>query len=125
MERIFVILGAISAFIAVAAGAFGAHGLKNHLSVEMLSVFEVGARYQMYHALALIAVAWMFSKCPSSLLIVSGWGFVTGTVLFSGSLYLLNITGLKWIGAITPLGGLGFLGGWSCLAWAAWKGLPR
>lgn len=119
MERIFFGIGAISAFISVAAGAFGAHGLRNRLSPELLSVFEVGARYQMYHALALIAVAWALSKWPGSLLVASGWFFVIGTLLFSGSLYLLSLTGLKWLGAITPFGGLAFLAGWLCLAWSA------
>jgi uncharacterized membrane protein YgdD (TMEM256/DUF423 family) len=119
MERIFFALGAISAFISVAAGAFGSHGLKDRLSPELLSVFEVGARYQMYHALALIAVAWALSKWPGSLAVTSGWLFVVGTLLFSGSLYLLSLTGLKWLGAITPLGGLAFLAGWLCLAWSA------
>jgi uncharacterized membrane protein YgdD (TMEM256/DUF423 family) len=86
MDRIFVIFGALSAFIGVAAGAFGAHGLKSRLSAEMLSVFEVAVRYQMYHAFALIAAAWMQSKWPSSLVTAGGWLFVIGTVLFSGSL---------------------------------------
>ena len=105
MDRIFVIFGALSAFIGVAAGAFGAHGLKSRLSAEMLSVFEVGVRYQMYHAFALIAAAWMQSKWPSSLVKTGGWLFVIGTVLFSGSLYLLSVSGTGWLGAITPLGG--------------------
>ena len=121
MDRIFVIFGALSAFIGLAAGAFGAHGLKSQLSAEMLSVFEVGVRYQMYHAFALIAAAWMQSKWPSSLVKTGGWLFVIGTVLFSGSLYLLSVSGTGWLGAITPLGGLSFLAGWVCLAWAAWR----
>jgi uncharacterized membrane protein YgdD (TMEM256/DUF423 family) len=121
MERIFFVLGALSAFIGVAAGAFGAHGLKGRISVEMLSIFEVGVRYQMYHAFALIAAAWVQSKWPSSLVKSGGWLFVIGTVLFSGSLYLLSVSGMRWIGAITPLGGLAFLAGWVCLAWAVWR----
>ncbi|HEY0405334.1 MAG TPA: DUF423 domain-containing protein [Pyrinomonadaceae bacterium] len=119
MERIFFASGAISAFISVAAGAFGAHALKNRLGPEMLSAFEVGARYQMYHALALIAAAWALSKWPGSLTVAGGWLFIVGTLLFSGSLYLLSLTELKWLGAITPLGGLAFLAGWLCLAWSA------
>lgn len=122
MDRIFFTLGAVSAFIGVAAGAFGAHGLRGQLSIEMLSVFEVGVRYQMYHAFALMATAWAQAKWPSSTVMVGGWLFVVGTVLFSGSLYVLSVSGMKWLGAITPLGGVAFLAGWVCLAWGAWKG---
>ncbi len=121
MKRPFLILGAISAFIGVAAGAFGAHGLKGRIGAEMLAVFEVGVRYQMYHAFGLLATAWAQTKSPSRLFTAAGWMFVTGTVLFSGSLYLLSMTGVKWLGAITPVGGLAFLGGWLCLAWGAMK----
>ncbi len=121
MERLFFAIGAISAFIAVAAGAFGAHGLKSRLSPEMLATFEVGVRYQMYHAFALIVAAWAQTRWPSSFVAASGWFFVIGTVLFSGSLYLLSLTGARWLGAITPLGGLAFLAGWLCLAWVYWK----
>jgi uncharacterized membrane protein YgdD (TMEM256/DUF423 family) len=119
MERIFLAIGAISAFVAVAAGAFGAHGLKNRLSPDMLAVFETGVRYQMYHAFALIVAAWAQTRWPGTLTTTSGWFFIAGTVLFSGSLYLLSLSGLRWLGAITPLGGLAFLAGWLCLAWAA------
>lgn len=118
MERMFFVVGALSAFMGVAAGAFGAHGLKSHLSAEMLSVFEVGVRYQMYHAFALIAAAWAQAKWPSVLVTTGGWLFVVGTILFSGSLYLLSVTGIRWLGMITPLGGLAFLAGWICLAWS-------
>jgi uncharacterized membrane protein YgdD (TMEM256/DUF423 family) len=121
MEKLFLTVGALSAFVAVAAGAFGAHGLKSRLSAEMLNAFEVGVRYQMYHAFALIVTAWAQSRWPAAQLTLSGWLFIVGTLLFSGSLYLLSLTGLKWRGAITPLGGLAFLAGWLCLAWAAWK----
>ena len=122
MERIFFLSGAISAFIGVAAGAFGAHGLEDRLNADMLSVFEIGVRYQMYHAFGLLAAAWAYSKWPSKLVSTGGWLFVIGTVLFSGSLYLLSITGLKWFGAVTPFGGVAFLAGWICLAWCAWRG---
>ncbi len=122
MERIFFIIGALSAFVGVAAGAFGAHGLKGKLSPEMLTVFEVGVRYQMYHAFALIVAAWALTKWPVQLISTGGWFFVIGTLLFSGSLYLLSMSGIKWLGAITPLGGLAFLAGWLCLAYGAWKG---
>lgn len=121
MQRIFFVFGALSAFIGVAAGAFGAHGLKSQIGSEMLTIFEVGVRYQMYHAFALIFAAWAHSKWPSLLVKTSGWLFVVGTILFSGSLYLLSVSGIKWLGAITPLGGLAFLAGWVCLAWAVWK----
>ena len=121
MERVFFAAGAVSAFVAVAAGAFGAHGLKSRLSAEMLDTFEVGARYQMYHALALLAVAWAQTRWPGGAATWAGWLFLAGTLLFSGSLYLLSLTGLRWLGAITPLGGLAFLAGWLCLAWACLK----
>jgi uncharacterized membrane protein YgdD (TMEM256/DUF423 family) len=121
MERVFFIIGALSAGIAVAAGAFGAHGLKGRLSSEMIAVFEVGVRYQMYHAFALLASAWAVTKWPSALVTAGGWSFVGGTVIFSGSLYLLSISGVKWLGAITPLGGLAFIAGWICLAVGVWK----
>lgn len=121
MDRLFFVIGAISAFISVAAGAFGAHGLKSRLTPEMLAVFEVAARYQMYHAFALVAVAWAYTRWPGSLVTASGALFIIGTLLFSGSLYLLSLSGIKWLGAITPLGGVAFLAGWLCLAWAAFK----
>lgn len=122
MERIFLALGAISASIAVAAGAFGAHGLKNRLDAEMLAVFETGVRYQMYHAFGLIVVAWATTRWPGHMIETGGWLFIAGTILFSGSLYLLSLTGQKWLGAITPLGGLAFLAGWLCLASVMWMG---
>jgi uncharacterized membrane protein YgdD (TMEM256/DUF423 family) len=121
MERVFFAIGAISALLGVAAGAFGAHGLKNSLSLEMLAIFETGVRYQMYHAFALIAVAWADTRFPGSLVTTAGWLFVVGTILFSGSLYLLSLTETRWLGAITPLGGVAFLAGWLCLAWASLK----
>ncbi|MGD8342772.1 MAG: DUF423 domain-containing protein [Desulfobacterales bacterium] len=121
MERLFLVFGTLSALVGVGAGAFGAHGLKGRLDPEMLSIFEVGARYQMYHAFALIAAAWLQTKWPSKLVTIGGWMFVAGTILFSGSLYMLSMTGEKWLGMITPFGGLAFMAGWACLAWAAWK----
>ncbi len=121
MERVFLIIGALSACVGVAAGAFAAHGLKSRMSIEMLSVFEVGVRYQMYHAFALLITAWVLSKWPSSLVIAGGWLFIVGTLLFSGSLYLLSVSGIRWLGAITPFGGLAFLAGWICIAWGVWR----
>ena len=121
MERTFVILGALSGFVGVAAGAFGAHGLRQRVSPDMLAVFETGARYQMYHAVALLAVAWAGTRWPGPALQFAGWAFVAGTLLFPGSLYLLSLTGARWLGAITPVGGVAFLAGWLGLAWGAWK----
>jgi uncharacterized membrane protein YgdD (TMEM256/DUF423 family) len=118
MERLFVMIGALSAGIAVAAGAFGAHALRARLEPRMLEVFETGARYQMYHALALLAVAWVVSRWPGSLANSSGWLFLAGTVLFSGSLYAMAFTGIRALGAITPIGGVCFIAGWICLALA-------
>ena len=119
MERLFVMIGALSAGIAVAAGAFGAHALRARLEPRMLEVFETGARYQMYHALALLAVARVASRWPGSLVNTSGWLFLAGTLLFSGSLYAMAFTGVRALGAITPLGGVCFIAGWICLALAA------
>jgi uncharacterized membrane protein YgdD (TMEM256/DUF423 family) len=119
MGRVFLGLGAVSAFVAVAAGAFGAHALRDRLSAEYLAVFETAARYQMYHALALLAVALLLSLRPLGTLQWAGWLFVMGTTLFSGSLYALALTGTRWLGAITPLGGIAFLAGWICLALSA------
>lgn len=123
-EQVFAILGAVSGFIGVAAGAFGAHGLRSRLSPEMLGIFETAARYQMYHALALIAVAWAATRWPGGWIHLSGWSFVVGTLLFSGSLYVLSLTSIRWLGAVTPLGGAGFLLGWLSLAWCIWKHQP-
>jgi uncharacterized membrane protein YgdD (TMEM256/DUF423 family) len=116
MDRLFFALGAISALLAVGAGAFGAHALRSRLTPELLAVFETAARYQMYHALALCAAAWAVSRWPGSWAVWAGWLFAVGTVLFSGSLYGLALTGIRWLGAITPLGGAAFLAGWLCLA---------
>jgi uncharacterized membrane protein YgdD (TMEM256/DUF423 family) len=122
MHRIFAVTGALSALLAVAAGAFGAHLLRARLPAELLAVFETAARYQMYHAIGLIAVAWATTQWPGALVRASGWLFVGGTVVFSGSLYLLSLTGTRWLGALTPLGGLLFLGGWIALAIGIWRG---
>jgi len=122
MDRLFFTLCAISACIAVALGAFAAHGLKARLSPDMLATFEVGARYQMYRALALLAVAWACTRWPGAAVNASGWLFVAGTVLFCGSLYALGLSGARWLGAITPFGGAAFLAGWLCLAWGAYRG---
>jgi uncharacterized membrane protein YgdD (TMEM256/DUF423 family) len=122
MDRLFFLLGSLSGFLAVALGAFGAHGLRSRIGPDMLAIFETGVRYQMYHALALLAVAWAATRWPGNAVTSAGWLFLAGTVIFSGSLYLLSLTGMRWLGAITPLGGLAFMAGWLCLAWAAWAG---
>lgn len=123
MERVFVALGALSGSLAVALGAFGAHALRGRLAPEDLAIFETGVRYQMYHALALLAVAlWIAHIGQSRNLAAAGWLLVAGTVVFSGSLYLLALGGPRWLGAITPLGGLAFIAAWLLLAWSAWRG---
>jgi len=119
MQRLFAQAGAISGFIAVAAGAFGAHALRARLPLDRLVVFETAVRYQMYHAVALFAVAWIASRVPGAFAERAGWLFIGGTAIFSGSLYLLALTGHRWFGAITPLGGVAFLAGWVSLALAA------
>jgi uncharacterized membrane protein YgdD (TMEM256/DUF423 family) len=120
MRRTFVLLGAINAAISVAAGAFGAHGLKAVLSPDMLAIFETASRYQMYHGLALVAVGMIGARASARLPVLAGWCFVAGIVLFSGSLYVLALSGARWLGAVTPLGGAAFLAGWMTLAWSAW-----
>lgn len=119
MQRTFFVAGALSGLVSVAAGAFGAHALRARLPPDLLAVFETGARYQMYHAIALLVVAWAAGRWPGALLTWAGWLFVAGTLLFSGSLYTLALTGTRWLGAVTPLGGVCFLAGWLCLAFAA------
>jgi uncharacterized membrane protein YgdD (TMEM256/DUF423 family) len=122
VDRVFFGLGALSALLAVAAGAFGAHALRHRMAPDTLGVFEVGARYHMYHALGLLAAAWAVSRWPGGATTIAGWLFVAGTVIFSGSLYALSLTGQRWLGAVTPLGGLAFILGWAALAWAALRG---
>ncbi|HAV23560.1 MAG TPA: DUF423 domain-containing protein [Bacteroidetes bacterium] len=121
--KLFAIIGALGGLSGVALGAFGAHSLKGTLTASMLDTFETGARYQMYHSLALLVVAWAVERFGAPLFTVSGWCFVAGIVLFSGSLYILAFTGIRWIGAITPIGGLAFLAGWGMLAYGFWKNL--
>jgi uncharacterized membrane protein YgdD (TMEM256/DUF423 family) len=117
MERTFLLVGSVLGFLGVAFGAFGAHALKARLSSEMLAVFETGIRYQMYHAFAVLIVAAAIGHLGDArLLVIAGWLFVAGVVLFSGSLYALALTGTGILGAITPFGGLLFLAGWACLA---------
>jgi len=122
MSRLFLVIGALLGLLAVAAGAFGAHALRGMVPPDLLAVFETGARYQMYHALALLAVAWLSSEIPSPWITASGWLFVVGTVLFSGSLYALALTSNNRLGLITPLGGVAFMAGWASLGIGAWLG---
>ena len=117
----FFAIGALSGFIGVALGAFAAHGLKARLDPDLLATFEVGVRYQMYHAFALLAVGWAQTRWPGRVLNASGWLFVAGTVIFSGSLYALSMSGMRWLGAVAPVGGVALLAGWLCLAWTVRK----
>ena len=119
MDRFFVLAGSLSGFVAVLAGAFGAHALRSRISADHLVTFETGARYQMYHALALLAVAWLLSRSLNSAAIWAGRLFIAGTLLFSGSLYLIALTGASRFGLITPFGGVALLAGWIGLALAA------
>lgn len=119
MDRTFLLVGAVAGFTGVTLGAFGAHALRGRLSPEMLVVFETGVRYQMYHALAIIATGLIAARMGGWLIVAAGWLFTAGIVLFSGSLYLLAFTGVTLLGAITPIGGVAFLLGWACLAMAA------
>jgi len=119
MDRTFMFVGALMGFVGVGLGAFGAHGLKGRLPAEMLAVFETGVRYQMYHALALLALGAMMSRLEGRAVVVAGWSFTAGILIFSGSLYALALSGVTMLGAITPIGGLAFLIGWIALAIAA------
>ena len=125
MANLFISLGALSGLLAVTFGAFGAHALRGRLDDYAMGVFETAVQYHFYHALALVAVGLLALHHPhTALLRSSGWLFVLGLVVFSGSLYALSLTGIKWLGAITPLGGLAFIAGWACFAVAGWKALP-
>lgn len=119
MDRTFVLIGALAGFIGVALGAFGAHGLKTRVSPDMLAVFETGVRYQMYHAIALLLLGALAPMLSPRLATIAGWGFIVGILVFSGSLYALVLSDIRILGAITPIGGVAFLIGWACLAYAA------
>ncbi|MFP6573178.1 MAG: DUF423 domain-containing protein [Vicinamibacterales bacterium] len=108
--------GSVLCGLGVILGAFGAHGLRARLSPEMLVVFETGVRYHLFHALGLLAVAWAASRWPGSYVSIAGYLFVAGIFIFSGSLYVLAITGIRWLGAITPIGGVCLIVGWGLLA---------
>jgi uncharacterized membrane protein YgdD (TMEM256/DUF423 family) len=119
VDRSFLLVAAVAGLLGVTFGAFGAHALRTRLSPDMLAVFETAVRYQMYHALALLATALAAGRMSGWLIRTAAWLFTAGIVLFSGSLYALALTGVTLFGAITPLGGLAFLGGWACLIIAA------
>jgi len=122
MAKLFITLASLSGMLAVAFGAFGAHALRSRLDEQTMSVFQTAVQYHFYHSLALLAVGVIALSQPhTALLRSSGYLFLVGIVVFSGSLYLLSMSGLRWLGAITPLGGLAFIAGWGCLAAASWK----
>lgn len=123
MERTFTILGALFMFLGVGAGAFGAHGLARYFArfPDLAGTYDTAVRYHVYHALALLAVGWAATRWPGALTGWAGWLFVAGIVIFSGSLYLLVFTRARFLGAITPVGGVAFLAGWLCLLIAAWR----
>ena len=121
MDKIFFIIGALSGGLSVALGAFGAHGLRERLTPQLLETFETGVRYEIYHAFAILVVAFALTRWQSNLLPLAGWAFVIGTILFSGSLYILALTGIRWLGAITPLDGVAFIAGWILLAVGVWQ----
>ena len=120
MDRLFFVLGSIVGLLSVAAGAFGAHALKSRLDERAMEIFQTSVRYQMFHAVALIAAAWAATRWTGAGVRIGGWAFVVGIVIFCGTLYGLSFGGPRWLGAITPLGGVSFMVGWACLAWAAW-----
>lgn len=120
--KLFMLLGSLNMFIAVALGAFGAHGLKSRLSEEMMSIYQTGNHYHMIHSLGLFLIALLYDRFNGiGLVNWAGWAIFIGIILFSGSLYLLSTSGLRWLGAITPIGGLAFILGWILLAFAAFK----
>jgi uncharacterized membrane protein YgdD (TMEM256/DUF423 family) len=123
-SRKFLLIAAAFGFTGVAFGAFGAHSLRSTISAEMLSVFETGVRYQMYHAFALVVTAWFLQTNQSSKFEIAAWLFVVGVILFSGSLYALAMTGIHSLGFITPLGGLSLLAGWLVLGLGFWEKKP-
>lgn len=124
MQKLFLIIGSIAMALAVMLGAFGAHGLKKMLSEEMITIFETGVTYHFYHAIGLLMVGMIARYLPNSALLSwSGWLMVAGIIIFSGSLYLLSVSGARWLGAVTPVGGLCFIASWLLFAIAIWKNL--
>ena len=126
LSQRFLILGTVFAGSAVAAGAFGAHALKGILDAPRLQAFDTAIRYQMYHAFALCIVSWAIDRYPEQRLEKAGWLFTIGILLFSGSLYVVSLAGIRWMGVVTPIGGLAFLVGWILFGWRIWRdALPR
>lgn len=124
MQKLFLIISSISGMLAVALGAFGAHALKNKLQSEgTLDTYQTAVQYQFYHTLALLAIAFLMTKYQSQWLNYAGYSMTFGILIFSGSLYILCFTGMKWLGAITPIGGLLFIAGWVCLLMTALKSI--
>lgn len=123
MTKIFLVIASILGGLSVVAGSFASHALKEKLSQYSLDIFQTGPRLQIYHSLALLMVAFLLiiEELPQSLMVVAGYAFITGIVIFSGSLYALSMTGIKWLGAITPIGGVVLIVGWSCMAIAGWN----
>jgi uncharacterized membrane protein YgdD (TMEM256/DUF423 family) len=122
MERTFFIIASLLGSLSVALGAFGAHALRGRIEESLLANYQTGVSYMFYHALAIFIVAWAVSKWPASNLSTwAGWLFVLGIVIFSGSLFVMAFTGLRWLGAITPIGGVAFIAGWLLLALVAWR----
>lgn len=121
MDKTFFALGCALAGLGVIAGAFGAHALRDHLSPERLVTYETAVRYQMYHAFALIATAWAVNRWPASAAVTAGWFFVAGIVIFSGTVYALAFGSPRWLGAVTPIGGLSLIIGWVVLAWTVYN----
>ena len=121
MDRVFYLCAGAAGFVGVALGAFAAHGLRTKLAPDLFVAFETAVRYQMYHVFALCAAAWAWARWQHKIFSVAGWLFVAGILVFSGSLYLLALTGNRWLGAITPFGGMALLTGWLCLTVGAWR----
>jgi uncharacterized membrane protein YgdD (TMEM256/DUF423 family) len=125
MDRIFVMIGSALMFVGVSIGAFGAHGLSDYLvRYDMEGTFDTAVRYHIYHGLAMLAVAWAANRWPGPYTTWAGYLIFIGVLLFSGSLYLLVLTRINWLGAITPLGGVAFVAGWALLFIAAWRSSP-
>ena len=122
MERVFFSVGALLGALAVAAGAFGAHALEQRLAPDRMQLFELAARYQLMHALALLGAAWAVQRWPNGLTSASGWLLIVGVVIFSGTIYALAFGAPRVLGAVTPIGGLALIGGWLLLALGAWRG---
>ncbi len=121
MDRLFYICASLVGFTGFVFGAFAAHKLKAMVEPDMVVVFEVGVRYQMYHAFALFAAAWGWARWRTKAFSAAGWLFVIGVAVFSGTLYVIALTGARWLGAVPPFGGLALLTGWLCLAVGAWR----